>query len=188
MADSSSSPSETFEIPLSKIKLVLLLIGAALLIAGGAWFIRHPNIFHKSTWMVSVAGYVMVVLFSICALFIVNKLFNPSPGFVIDANGVVDNSSVFSVGFIPWIDIIDLSIIEISRQKMIVIKVEDVEGYIKRQPNSLAKKAATANHRLHGSPVIVITATLRITVDELYAKINETWQQNKNYRSRPHFF
>jgi hypothetical protein len=173
----TNSPLDTIEIPLSKTKLVYLLIGAALLITGGAFLINHPGILGGSL-VVKIIEYTAVILFSICALFIVNKLFDPSPGFVIDYNGVVDNSSAFAVGFIPWEDFAGMTVQQIGGQKFISIKVIDPDGYIHRRPNALARQAASINYRLYGSPVNVTTSTLNCSFDDLMGQINEQWRQH----------
>src|SRR6478735_3332056 len=164
------------EIPLSKIKMVMLLIGSVLFVAAGIWFIKNPEIFRRSPTLITIIGYLSIVFFGIGALFIVNKLFDTRPGFVIDANGIVDNSSMFSVGFIPWADITGLSIIHVNRQKLIMVKVEDVEGYIHRQPNALARRTASMSYRMYGSPVSVSAVTLKCSFEELYRLIDNGWK------------
>jgi hypothetical protein len=166
------------EIGLNKLKIVLLLVASLLFVAGGIWLVKNPRIFHPSPLLISIAGYLGIVFFGVIALFIINKLFNTGPGFVIDDNGIVDNSSTFSVGFIPWEDVVDVSVIEVSSQKLINIKVSDPTDYIKRQPNVLAKQTAATNNRMYGSPVNVSANSLRVSFDELYNQIKERWQQN----------
>ncbi|GGH21691.1 STM3941 family protein [Mucilaginibacter phyllosphaerae] len=166
------------EISLSKIKMIALLTGALLFVAAGIWFVKHPEMFSKSPLLITIIGYASIVFFGVCALFVVSKLFDTSPGFVIDSNGIVDNSSMFSVGFIPWVDIAGLSTLQIGRQKMIMIKVQDPNGYINRQPNALSRRAASINYRMYGSPIIVSTAALRHSFEGLYDKINEGWQKS----------
>ncbi len=73
--------------------------------------------FHKSPLLITIVGYTAIIFFGISALFIANKMFDAGPGFVIDDNGIVDNPSAFSVGFISWLDVIGLSVIDIGRQK-----------------------------------------------------------------------
>ncbi|MET3978941.1 hypothetical protein ABIB62_001510 [Mucilaginibacter sp. UYP25] len=164
------------EIGLNKLKITALLIGALLFVAAGIWLVKNPGIFHKSLLLITIVGYTAIVFFGVCALFIANKMFDAGPGFVIDNNGIVDNSSPFSVGFIPWVDVVSLSVIEIGSQKFMVVKVEDAEGYIKRQSNVLGRRAARMNYRMYGSPINISTSTLRISFEDLYEQVNERWK------------
>jgi hypothetical protein len=174
----TNGPLDVTEIPLSKFKLVLLLVGAALFIVAGFWFVKHPDMFQRVPLLITIVGYLAIVFFGVVALFIVSKLFDPMPGFVIDDNGIVDNSSAFSVGFIPWEDIVDVSVTEVSKQKIILIKVADPQDYISRQPNALGKQTARMNYRMYGSPVSVTTNSLKISADQLYDQIKQRRQQS----------
>lgn len=174
----TAGPLDIVEIPISKIKIVLLLIGSLLFVAGGIFLVKNPGTLSISPLLITIAGYLGILFFGVIALFIVNKLFNTGPGFVIDDNGIVDNSSAFSVGFIPWEDVVDVSVIEVSGQKLINIKVSDPVDYIKRQPNILAKQTAATNQRMYGTPINVSANSLQVSFDELYNKIKGRWQQN----------
>jgi hypothetical protein len=179
--NSTATSSDVIDIPLSKIKIIALLVGALLFVAGGIWLVKNSGTFHTSPLLITILGYLAIVFFGVCALFIVNKLFDSRPGFMIDNDGMTDNSSTFSVGFIPWADVKGISVNEVGNQKFINVKVEDAEGYINRQTNALGKRATSMNYKMYGSPVNISAGSLRISFDELYAAINQRWQQSPNY-------
>ena len=160
--------NETLKIPLSKGKLVLLLAGALLFVILGLWFIKQPEIFRKGVALIIAIGYAAVIFFGICAIFIFRKLFDTKAGIILDDKGIHDNSSGVSAGFIPWGDITNISTIEVSRQKLIMIEVNNPDDYINRQTNFIAKKAAAINHKMYGSPISITATSLKYSFDDLY--------------------
>ncbi|MEB0261341.1 STM3941 family protein [Mucilaginibacter sp. 5C4] len=61
--------------------------------------------------------------------------------------------------------------------KNLVVKIADTEDYIKRQSNTLGRRAARMNYRMYGSTVNISTSTLQTTFEDLYEQINVRWKQ-----------
>lgn len=169
----TTNPLDIIEIPLSKTKMVLALAGSALFVAAGVWFVSNPYQFHINHILTTAIGIAAIVFFGVVALYIVNKLFDTDPGFIIDSDGFTDNSSMFAVGFVPWEDVTDVSYKEVSGQKRIMVMVKDADGYIRRQPNALGRRMASMNNRMYGSPVAISANSLRTSFDELYKLIED---------------
>jgi hypothetical protein len=175
--------NETLKIPLSKGKLMLLFAGALLFVILGLWFIKQPEIFTRTSFkpspmLITTIGYASVIFFGVCGMFIFRKLFDTKAGIIIDDKGIHDNSSGVSAGFIPWGDISNISTIEVSRQKLIMIEVSNPDDYINRQTNFIAKKAAAINHKMYGSPISITTTSLKYSFDDLYYTLRRRWQQS----------
>jgi hypothetical protein len=174
--------NETLVIPLSKAKLMLLFAGSMLFVILGLWFVKSPQSFisplHRSITLIIVAGYASTIFFGLCAVFIFRKLFDTKAGIIIDSKGIHDNSSGVSAGFIPWSDISNISTIEVSRQKLIMIEVSNPDIYISRQTNFIAKKAAAINHKMYGSPISITASSLKYSFDDLYYTLRNRWQQS----------
>ncbi|WP_121246587.1 STM3941 family protein [Mucilaginibacter phyllosphaerae] len=177
-----SIPFETLEIPLSKGKLIILFVGSLLFVAAGFWFIKQPETITQTVAMppaiLILAGYTSLGFFGSCAIFIFKKFFDTKAGIIINRNGIYDNSSGVSAGFIPWGDISNISTMEISKQKLIMIEVINPEVYINRQTNFIAKKASAINHKMYGSPINISANSLQYKFDDLYYTLRERWQQN----------
>jgi len=175
--------NETIEIPLSKGKLILMFIGSLLFVGAGFWFIKAPEtftqtIFKPSPMLIIIVGYALVIFFGTCATFIFRKLFDKKAGLIIDREGIHDNSSGVSAGFIPWSDISNISTIEISRQKLIMIEVSNPDDYINRQTNFISKKASAINHKMYGAPISISANSLKYKFDDLYYTLRNRWQQS----------
>ncbi|RWY47964.1 STM3941 family protein [Mucilaginibacter gilvus] len=162
----------TVEISLSKQKMLLMAAGSLAFVAAGFWFITHPGIrlFGNKPYPVFtyLIGFAAVAFFGFCAFCLIKKLFDTKPGLVVNEEGIIDNCSGFSFGFIPWADIEDIYVIEIGRQKLIIVLVNNPEVYINRQTNPLMKKMAAMNYRSYKTPVSITANTLQYDFEELY--------------------
>lgn len=164
---------QRIEIPLSKQKLILTLIGSLVFVAIGLWFVINPSALKSAQRFnptaIMLVGYAAIVFFGLCVAVIVSKLPDQKPGLIIDAKGLHDNSSGVSAGEILWEDIEALSVIQIHRQKLILLQVKNPQAYIDRQTSGFKRKMMSMNHRMYGTPVSITTNGLKISFDELYA-------------------
>lgn len=163
--------TDKIEIPLSKKKLILLLVGCLVFVTAGSWFLISPPkinnaLFGNPTFilMVSIAA---ILFFGLIAFFIARKLPDNRPGLILDQLGLIDNSSGLSAGQVPWTDIEKISVIEINRQKLILLDVKNPQEYIDRQPNGFKKKLMQINHNSYGTPLSISDNSLQIEFDEL---------------------
>jgi hypothetical protein len=159
------------EIPLSKRKLVLMLIAAAAFVASGIWFLLYTSSMLSavsvSPSFIKLVGIVAIVFFGICCVFIARKLFDNRPGFIITETGLIDNSSGISAGEIPWKDIRGITNTTIANKRFIMILLHNPEEYINRQTSILKRKAMEMNYKHYGSPVSISTSGLRCSFGEL---------------------
>src|ERR1700746_1838738 len=125
----------------SKKKMIFIVVGSCVFLAGTAWmltlddeyirashnpFLRDP-LFLRAVAVVGVLGSAFGVIFG------VKKLFDKKPGLVLNSAGIIDNTSAFSAGFIPWSDIVGAEEHVLPRnKKMLVIKLANPETYIAR--------------------------------------------------------
>jgi hypothetical protein len=170
-------PTTSVEIPLSKKKLLLMLFGSIAFVAAGIWFVTHPQIKllgNKPNPVLAYAiGFAAIAFFGFCAFCLAKKIFDAKPGLVINAEGITDNCSGFSFGLMPWVDIEDIYVMEVGRQKLIMVLVNNPDDYINRQTNPLMKKLAAMNYRSYKTPVSITANTLQYNFDELYGLLRE---------------
>lgn len=161
------------EIPLSKSKLSLLLLGSIVFIATGVWLVMAAPVTHYPVIFCRALGIVCVLFFGVIALSIASKLQDNSRGLIIDEDGITDNSSAVSGGLIVWRDIEDISVIEIGRQKLIILEVRNPEKYIERQTHFLQKKAMQSNLKMYNSPLSISANGLKCDFEDLYRLIKD---------------
>ncbi|MFD0793548.1 STM3941 family protein [Mucilaginibacter litoreus] len=179
-----TSPLDIIEIPLRKTRLILALTGAALLVLLGIWLVNKPGTHQSASLLISIAEYADIIIFALIGLYILNKILEAGPGLMIDADGITDNSSVFAVGFVPWEDVTGINKKQLSSGEIIVVMVTDINGYIRRQPNALARRTASTNNRSCGSPVVIAAKALIYDFEELYSLLTDQWKQSQERQIR----
>lgn len=164
------SQNTTIIIPFSKAKLLLSNFGAFAFVACGFWFVLDPPSRTGSSFeavFLMVLGIAIILFFGSVAFVVIPKLFDQRPGLIINEEGISDNSGGLSAGQIFWKDIVDLKVLEIKRQKLLLIFVRNPQDYIDRHRHSLQRKLASMNHQQYGTPLSISTATLKISFNEL---------------------
>jgi len=159
---------EPVNIPLSKAKIILLIIGSLSFVVVCFWMFGHANnqdrfpvIFVKA---ISVIGF---LLFGVIGIATIRKLFDQKPGLQIDKHGITDNSSSVSVGLIEWPDITSIRKEQMMTTKFILIHVEDPEKYIAKARSKAKQRIMRSNMNMYGTPLSITTNTLKISFDEL---------------------
>ena len=160
-------------VKLSKIALLTLVILAGAFVWVGINMLESEMIFYK------VVGLFSIMFFGYAALSSLLKIFDTSPGLIIDEHGIYDNSSGNKAGMIPWNDISGISSSSAGMQKYITINVFQPERYI-RKMNFPKNIFATLNNVFFESPIHISSSTLQISFDELTQLINESYEKYKN--------
>jgi hypothetical protein len=169
-------------IPLNKKKLWLLLLGAIAFTAAGVWMAIHPIELNQARYRNGTFNVIMggigAVFFGVCAWFIGRKLQAGEPGLIIDSGGFTDQSSATAVGWVPWSDVDNLSVVEVRGHRFVPVQVRTPANYLQRA-SDLAKKAMEMNDRMYGSPVFVSAAGLQVDFEELLRLLKDGLE---NYR------
>ena len=166
------------EISLSKSKVFLLLLISAAFLVLGYWLFNldaseiESHRRFNSPFFVHGIGLASIAMGGFGALVAIRKLFDSSPGLVLDEHGLTDNSSAFSVGFIPWADITGFEPRQIHNQRILYVLLSDPEKFIgKFKP--LKRALLSANMKIAASPVAVTSSSLAIGFDDLVSLVNE---------------
>ena len=162
---------ERIEIPLSKAKLVMMLSGSLVFVAVGCWFVLDPPAIRNAFWgnptRLAMLGYASIIFFGLCAVVLIRKLPDKKPGLIIDDSGLIDNSGGLSAGRILWADIVNISVLEIHRQKLLMLEVRNPEEYISRQRSVFKRKGMELNHKMYGTPLSITANALKVPFGEL---------------------
>ncbi len=120
-----------------------------------------------------IAGYASILFFGLCAIFFIHKLPDNKPELIIDDDGLLDNSSEVAAGEILWQDIEEISVIEIHRQKLIMLQVKNPQDYIDKQASGFKRKLMTMNFKMYGTPLSITTNGLKISFEELLSTLTK---------------
>ena len=170
--------SEQVVIPLSRTKILMITAGALVLTAGAVflWFIadEQRRISPGFARIVSVLG---TLLFGAGIIYGAVKLLDKRPGLVLDAGGIIDNSSAIAAGRIPWEEIVDIQTMSVSGQNFLSIIVTDPEKYIARG-NPAKRMLAKANYKGYGTPIFISAMSLGMNLAELQDAVFGMYQKH----------
>ena len=159
------------------------MIGALAFVVAGTWGIIEPERFASIRYpknIVFISGIAGVLFFGLCFVFIAKKVFSRKTGLTINDNGIIDNSNATSVGLIEWKDVTGIKSWGTGSAKVIVVLTSEPEKYIARSKNIISKKAMEANNKIYGSPLSIISNSLKINFSELEKLILEQFEKRKN--------
>jgi hypothetical protein len=164
---------ERIVIPSSKLKLVLISMGALLFVASGIWLfaIADAQGRYAATYVkgVSVLG---IVFFGVCGLYGLFKLLDRAPGLVLDREGIIDNSSALAAGRVAWREIRNIQAVTIKGQRFLALLVNDPEKYLDRG-NVLVRLFVKMNHNMYGTPILIGSHSLAVKFDDLEKQIED---------------
>ena len=171
------------EIPLSKTKILLLLIAAIGFVVLGVVFVLNPEGFESSIFrnpvVIRMVGIASTIFFGLCSLFIIKKFFDKKVGLTIDQDGITDNTNGTSVGLVEWADILAIETLEIATTKMLILQTDKPEKYMGRAKNGIIKRAMKANLKMYGSPLSIVSTSLKIKFKDLEKLVREEFEKQK---------
>ncbi len=163
--------SKQIEIPLSKIKLTIMLLGSIVFFGTGIAMMIHPDKINNSIFEYPTINFILgiatVLLLGIAAIFAFKKLNDNSPGLIISDKGIVDNSSGISAGFVPWTDVTAIKESRVFNNRFINLIVKNPEEYIARQKNIFKRKLVQANYSSFGTAISISENGLKSNSKEL---------------------
>lgn len=173
---------QPINIPLSKKKIALLILGSMLFVVAGCWmfFFQAEQQTHFKVILVKTIGTAAMIFFGTTGIIGIQKLFDTQMGLIIDHNGITDNSSGVSVGLIEWADITALRTSKVMSTKFILINVADPEKYINKATNFKAK-ILLQNFNMYGTPLSIAANTLDFSFNDLESLLHKAYD---NYKAK----
>ncbi len=102
----------------SKKAVTIGLIGSIVFVLIGILMISKPDLIkrysetYSQTW-----GVIGISFFSLTAIYLAKKIFDKSPGLILDENGLTNNSSLISKHFIKWNELKAASLTKMGKEK-----------------------------------------------------------------------
>jgi len=148
-------------IPLSKKKIALSFSASITFVILSLLLIQITSTIYRYLFLISI------IFFGTLAIFLFIKFFDRKPGLVINHEGIIDNSSALSAGLIRWDDVVDIDVLNLSGQKMVMIKLRNPNQILSRQ-SILKRIVMKLNENFFGSPVFITPNILNCNFEELY--------------------
>lgn len=170
---------EEIVIPINKAKLIRTIAGALLFVLLSIYLFwtstrqtRFDPIFIKA---IAVAG----LLFFCSALVpLAIKLFDPSPGLIINEKGIFENTSLLSVGLIPWSDITATRMLQVYTTRSLLIYTIDPQRYLDKA-KGLKRKMMQINYRKYGTSLVINSTLLKYDLAILENVLNDKLNRPK---------
>ncbi len=169
-------------IQLSKKKSLLTLLASLIFVVLGIVIMLKPVAIGTllGSNITFFIGLLSVIFFGLVSLFAFRKLFDKTPGLIINHQGIVDNSSAVAVGLIAWKDIEKIERISVFGQQMLLIMVKNPHDYLNRLQNAIKHKTAQANYKHYGSPISIAATLLAVDFESLYGLLIAQADKYKN--------
>ncbi|MGI6319906.1 MAG: STM3941 family protein [Bacteroidales bacterium] len=172
------------EIPLSKKKMTLTLLGSIIFVGLGIWFLINPpkinNPIFGNPTVIFIVGLASILFFGLVAITVFRKLSDKKAGLIINKQGIIDNSSGVSAGLVLWTDIEEIKVSQVMSQKFLMFIVKNPQDYLDKVTNPLKRKGMEMNYKTYGSPISISANSLQTNFDELYNLLTE---KQKEYKS-----
>jgi hypothetical protein len=157
------------EISLNKKKMFWALMSGTVFVLVGVWFLFFAPKSTHSTFgnpkVIFAIGLTAVLFCVFLMIAVMEKITDKKPGFIINEEGIIDNSMGFSIGLVEWTDVHYIQKID---QVHLMFAVKNPQTYIDRETSIVNKKNMQMNINLHGSPIVISSRLLDIDSNELY--------------------
>lgn len=180
------SETQNITVAFSKVKLLLLFTAGCGFVVGGYYMfnqspdeiaLQHSNF---SPLFIHCVGAASVIFFGLCIIPVLCKLFDDQPGLVLNNRGLTENSNIFSVGFIPWSDIVDVEVHQISSSSRIIyILLSNPEKYVAACA-PIKRVMLRLSEKIGPSPVAISSNALKISFNDLLSLLQS---RIKEYRT-----
>lgn len=168
-----------FTIHNSKRKLLqLFLLGLVMFFSSLYVLYFSVKLHNIITGIISILG---SIFFGSALIYTINSLIKPKPILTINNDGIFDNSTAVSIGFIPWSTIVSFKVEKHSGTKYIGVEVNNTEELLKTLP-LLKKLNVKFNIHTNSAPLLInIGSSCAIECDEVLAILNQQFElKNKN--------
>ncbi len=168
------------EIPLSKKKITLLTLGGLLFVFLGLIMIFVLSDFRWSLFdiLFKAIGLLGLAFGGVAVHIGSKKLLDKKPGLIIDEQGITDNSSGSSLGFIPWHEIVAIRRTMVMDIPMLLIDLENPKEHLNKA-KGLYKTLLNNNLETYGTPLAIAGNTLKCSFDSLTIMLEESLEKAK---------
>ena len=163
-----------------KGKTALLLLGGLLFVAmcvflvltGTSVVVLPYGAFARTSFFVLAVTVFGILFFGYAVVIAIQRLVRPQPLVILNREGITDNASAGAVGLVRWSEIAGIGISNVSRQRFVVVTVNDPEQLLARLPPAKAALVGL-NTGLTSAPVNIPELALPMKAEELVRLLNE---------------
>lgn len=174
----SSDAPPTLSIPMSKRKMALIALGAFVFATGGTAMCVGGLIWWPMGVEAIGIGAAAAIFFGPIGVFAMRRVFDPTPALIVDAEGIVDNSSAVASGRILWSEITGISTSEVVGQRFVNIHVADPSRFLARG-NVVQRYFRRMNSSMAGTPISISPNAVPLGFDDLNSLLQRAFETYK---------
>ena len=163
-----------FVIKQNQRKQFLLILLSIIMLSGAFFVFFYNKDISEIKYINKIIGAIGIIFFGACLIFIIKRFIKPKDILVIDQNGILDNSTAVSIGFIPWNEIKSVYINRVFTETFICVEVENIEEKLKGL-SFFKRNMIKFNLKMGNAPV-------SITLNSTNYKPEEVLEIIKNYK------
>ena len=158
----------------NRTKLFLILLGGVALTATATWILVDQDV---APLMVRIAAWGGVPFFGTASLYLIFRLLRHRASVVLSDTGFTENSSMVSVGYVPWQDVASVEVFAIRNQKMVGVALKDHDKFLARL--GMVRKALASVNTAMGFPLIVIPeSSISVSAEDLVRQMDRMRSAN----------
>lgn len=177
---------ERTEITLSKNKLIAGCIFSLIFVMACLLMMFNTHLYKTFPIEFMRNPLALIGVLSLCMLFFLGtgmyslrKIFDKESGLVIDANGIIDNTTAASIGLVKWEDITSIETKLVTGNTYILVNVSNPEGYISRANGKMKEKLMWSNMKLCGSPICILPGVLKYKLEKVETLLQTEFDRYK---------
>lgn len=149
-----------------KKKILGNLIGSAVFISLACVVVYHRAELTGWQHLAVYIAYPSIVIFLWLFLYTAVTTLFPKPLLILDDHGLLDQSSIFSVGFIPWSDITRVYPTVVSKQRFLSVELKEPDRYLEKL-TGWKHLMMKMNLQVGHAPIKIIQNMFSLTSQEL---------------------
>lgn len=138
----------------STSKQLLYVLLSIIMTATSVYVFSSSRLLFGIKYMNKIIGIAGIIFFGVGSIILLKGFINPKDILIIDQDGITDNSSNVSIGFVPWNEIKSVYLENIGNDDFISIDLENFEEKLEKLP-LYKRKAINANLKLGYSPILI---------------------------------
>jgi hypothetical protein len=147
-------------------KMILLSFVALIFVVLGILIGVNRVALEINLFLVVITSYIGVPFFGFCFLYIIYRIIKKRPSLIVNSEGITDNSSAISCGFIKWYDIDNLFIYDFMGQKFLGIIPKDYQAFI-ANITPIKRKLIQINKRMVKAPINITQNTVAVPLEQI---------------------
>lgn len=174
---------DNIEIPLSRIKLVLIILGCAMFLALSVFILLNAENMQtrkaENPFIMRAIAVIAILFFGAILISVFKKLFQNRMGMIISDKGIWDNSNGVSIGLIEWEDIQNIRKSQVMLTKFLLIDVKNPEKYLNNASSKFKASIMRRNMQTYGTPISISSGGLKWGFRKIESTIIREFKRQK---------